>query len=170
MLEILSSQLLFISLLGENPVLILAYILPVAIMLYKKKHLKTALVVLLTPVSILYSVFLKTLFKWSRPQEAAERYLENFEKYGFPSTHVIFYVTFWGFLFYLSFKYVKKAKLLLHIIRWTSVYMMVSVGSSRIFLEAHFIKDVIGGYLFGLLFLLSLIWLDKKLGELPTKD
>jgi len=170
MLEILAHQLEFISNLGKNPLIILLFISIIAIFLLFQRHYKTALVAVLTSVSLFYSFYLKQLFRHERPVNSVGKHYLSFDVYSFPSTHVLFYTTFWGFVFYLTYKYKKEAKLLPHIIRWAAVYMIVSIGSSRLFLGVHFLKDVIGGYFFGLLFLLLLIWLDKKLDKVITKD
>lgn len=164
-----SHQLKFISEIGENIIVVFLCILFTVILLIIKRYYSSALVAALTSASYLYSVYLKGLFKLQRPEYALTTYHSLFNKYGFPSSHVIFYTSFWGFLFYLTFKYEKRAKLFLHCLRWVSVYMMVSVGSSRIFLGMHYLKDVVGGYFFGFLFLLILIYLDKKLDKVFTK-
>jgi len=170
MIEILAHQLEFVSNFGKNPLIILLFICLIAFFLISQRHYRTALVVILTSVSLFYSFYLKQLFQHMRPVNSLEKHYLSFDVYGFPSTHVLFYTTFWGFIFYLTYKYAREAKLLSHIIRWAAAYMIISIGASRLFLGVHFLKDVIGGYLFGLLFLFLMIWLDKELHKVLTKD
>ena len=87
-----------------------------------------------------------------------------------PSSHVLFYTVFWGFLLYLSLKYKKENKLFYTFIEILSGYFIVFIGVSRIVLNAHYLKDVIGGYIFGLIFLFTLILIDKKTQNMLTKN
>lgn len=163
-------QLEFISTLGSNPVVIFSLISIVAYFLVKKRHFYTSLIMVLTSASLFYSTFLKSLFQQQRPLLAPTEHYWNFDIYGFPSTHVLFYTSFWGFIFYLSYKYVEESKLSWHVARWISAYMIMTVGASRVYLGVHYIKDVIAGYIFGLLFLLLLVWIDGFLEKSVIKD
>jgi len=170
MFEFLAHQLQFISNLGKNPLTIFISICTVTLFLIKQKHFKTALVSVLTSISLFYSFYLKQLFQQLRPENALNAHYLPFDIYSFPSTHVVFYTTFWGFIFYLTYKYTKEAKLLLHVVRWVAVYMIVSIGASRLFLGVHYLKDIVGGYFYGLLFLTLLIWLNKEFDKMLTKN
>ena len=104
MLGFLAHQLEFVSGLGKDPFIILFFIFLVVLYLMRQNHFKTAFVAVLTSVSLFYSLYLKQLFQHTRPLNSLEKHYFSFDIYSFPSTHVLFYTTFWGFIFYLNYK------------------------------------------------------------------
>ena len=168
--NLITNQALIISGFVDYIFVTIVFFIAVFAFLIKNKHYSSGMVFLLSSVSLLYSFFLKQTFKYPRPYTADMKMLFNFDIYGFPSTHVLFYTVFWGFIIYLTFKYNKRHKILINIIRWLSIYFLVTVGLSRVWLGYHFFQDVAAGYIFGLIFLLLLIWLDRKLEKIFSKN
>lgn len=82
-------------------------------------------------------------------------------KQSFPAGHVESYVAILGFLWYLSYTLLPKhtAARLVEL----SVYgtMIAFIGLSRVYVGEHWLSDVIGGYLFGGIWL----WLTIRLYE-----
>ena len=136
-----------------------------------KGDLVRLLCVGLNILSGFYSNFLKGLFQKPRPIGYTppgpikwQRVLAN-EDFSFPSTHVIFYTAFFGYLFYLTFKLKGVDGIVRHVIRYISIIMILVVGVSRILSGAHFVRDIVYGYIFGLIYLLFVIGVEKVLEQ-----
>lgn len=119
----------------------------------------------------LYSAVLKSVFKLGRPEGYLpeglipwERILKS-EIYSFPSTHTVFYTAFFGYLIYLSYSIKGLDKLTRHAVRIFSAVMVLLVGGSRVLLGAHYIRDVVAGYIFGLVYLGLLIAGERFLAQ-----
>jgi membrane-associated phospholipid phosphatase len=112
-------------------------------------------------LAALGSTGLGTLVKFivHRPRPTADLVLvfRTLDSYSFPSGHVLFYTAFFGFLLFLTYSLLKPS-----FTRGLALVILagfiVLVGPSRIYLGGHWASDVIGGYLFGSLWLtLSII-------------
>jgi undecaprenyl-diphosphatase len=79
----------------------------------------------------------------------------------FPSGHVLFYISFYGFLLYLCLVLVKKGTLKF-IYVGILISLLVLIGLSRIYLGAHWFSDVMGAYLLGFLWLTFLSYIYKR--------
>ena len=78
------------------------------------------------------------------------------KSYSFPSAHVMLYVSFFGFIWYVvytMFKRSLKRSLLLGFLGG----LITLVGVSRIYLGQHWASDVMGAYLLGGLLLVGII-------------
>ncbi|PWU24008.1 hypothetical protein C5B42_00930 [Candidatus Cerribacteria bacterium 'Amazon FNV 2010 28 9'] len=75
----------------------------------------------------------------------------------YPSGHVFDFIMVWGTIFTLrqSFTKNKKAHQIIGVI---ALSLIILIGQARISLGAHWFTDVIGGYLFGIAWLLILRW------------
>ncbi|SFK23474.1 undecaprenyl-diphosphatase [Halobacillus dabanensis] len=99
------------------------------------------------------TTFLKVTFGRERPEILAEYDGTGFS---FPSGHTTGSVVFYGFLIYvIVVSPLKKAwKLLINSVLGLLILL---VGLSRVYLGVHFLSDVLGGFLFGLTWLLICI-------------
>jgi len=104
------------------------------------------------------NVLVKDLVQRPRPTPNLVNVFANLHSYSFPSGHVMFYLGFFGFIWFLAFTLLKpslKRSLLLVFFG----ILIVSIGVSRIYLGEHWASDVLGSYLLGSLTLVAIIQL-----------
>jgi len=73
--------------------------------------------------------------------------------YSFPSGHAVISVAFFGFITYFLLQYIGAWRNRLNI-SFAVIMLIAAIGFSRLYLGAHFLSDVIGGYLLGMLWLI----------------
>lgn len=120
------------------------------------RYKKEALFIVLTSLSGLLSTLVKILINRPRPLAPLVRVIEKTEQQSYPSGHVIFYTTFFGFLTLLMYLLKQLPKGLRVSITVLSLFLVFSVPFSRIYLGAHWFSDVLGGFLLGMLLLIAL--------------
>jgi len=148
----------FFTLLGEDYV----YMSLIAVMYWcinKRGAVKTAYILL---ACAYLNYWLKMSFKMDKPPSEYRIILKDDISYGFPSGHMQTAVTFWG---WLGFKSQKSWMHLLFLI------LISLIGLSRIYLGVHYFGDVLGGALFGAVFLIGTYktapYLEDKLNSIP---
>lgn len=106
----------------------------------------------------LLNTLIKLVIRRPRPDETLVEVFDKLGTYSFPSGHVMFYVSFFGFLLFLSFTLTRRP-----LWRWLSVALLlalvVGVGPSRMYLGDHWASDVLGGYILGSI----ILWLAVRL-------
>lgn len=150
--DFLRGPLIAVSYLGKYPVfqILIAVIL---LFLVSKKMNRAAVILLLAMISEGFlSYYLKQFIHEARPQASLVQVFEKLNDFSFPSGHAFSFTVLFGFCAYLSHKFIKFICLL----------MIVSVGVSRIYLGEHFVSDVLGGYLLGLILLYAAVKLYNK--------
>lgn len=95
---------------------------------------------------------LKRIVRRQRPAESRVRVLRLIKEPSFPSGHVMFYVSAFGFLMAAALANLRPSALR-HAIVAAGASMIALVGASRVYLGAHWPSDVAAGYLFGGLYL-----------------
>ena len=108
---------------------------------------------------------LKMIFRRQRPLDM----LINETGYSYPSGHSFVSIVFYGFIIYLiiNSKIEKKKK---YIITGLLSLLILTIGTSRIYLGVHYPSDVLGGFAGGLLYLLIFIKIYRKYGEKNEKE
>ncbi|RJR26487.1 phosphatase PAP2 family protein [candidate division WWE3 bacterium] len=161
-------QLRFISNFGESLLFMVPLALLLSAFLLKIKKINEGLLVLVSLLSYPYSVILKHLFQIHRPDTAS--YTDLINKFSFPSSHVVVYTVFFGYLLYITLRNPGIDKFVRFFIVLFSIYFISLVGVSRVVLGEHWVSDAIGGYLFGAVYLVILIYLDIRLHKSMTKN
>ena len=122
------------------------------------QYQREALFVLLTFFTDALGVFLKEFVARPRPETPLVTVYQIIEGYSFPSGHVLHYVVFFGLLF-VFMVVIKSLPFAVRVgIGTLSLFLILTISVSRVYLGSHWASDVIGGYLFGSLMLLALLW------------
>jgi membrane-associated phospholipid phosphatase len=102
------------------------------------------------------NVLVKDLVRRPRPPVNFVHVFQILDSYSFPSGHVMFYVGFFGCIWFLAYTLLKRSLLrTLLLIFFGSLIALV--GISRIYLGQHWPSDVLGAYLLGGIILAVLI-------------
>ncbi|HEY3475046.1 MAG TPA: phosphatase PAP2 family protein [Anaerolineales bacterium] len=122
----------------------------------------TALVAAFVPGFV--NLLVKQMIGRPRPAGDLVDVISILDSYSFPSGHVMFYVGFFGFLYFLAFTILKHS--------WMRTLLLIFFGSlilfvgvSRIYLGHHWASDILGASLLGglsLVFILQFYRWGKK--------
>jgi membrane-associated phospholipid phosphatase len=158
-----------VSLLGDGWVPLILVLAVAAVYALRKKWVAAVFVVATLSAGLLAGI-LKVLVGRPRPPVLAISpydFFPSFNTYAYPSSHVLFFVVFYGFLAYLSWLYLAGRA------RWISISvcaaLIVLIGPSRILLGEHWVSDVIGSYIIGTLWLIILILLYQATLHLRSR-
>jgi len=165
--EFLNTIFLWITLLGRAQS-ILVFLLATLLILWiwKRREYIIPLMLVVTG-SELFTFLAKFAFHRARPDVGL--YAES--SFSFPSGHATSAAAFYGFLTYIFVRNLKGWKMKVNTL-FAGIFIIVSVGFSRLYLGVHFTSDVWGGYLVGFLWLIigiSLVeWLQSKKLSAPS--
>ena len=114
----------------------------------------TLFATLLPPI---INVIIKETIQRPRPTIDLVEVFHILDSYSFPSGHVMFYVGFFGFMWFLVYTLLKRSWLRTALLVLLGTFIAL-VGASRIYLGQHWASDVLGAYLLGSLTLVVNIW------------
>jgi membrane-associated phospholipid phosphatase len=138
-----------ISAFGSEVVLLLGLVL-LALFIWQRRWGAATLLVLVTLGAQVLNDILKGLFQRTRPAPLVS--FIDAQQWSFPSGHAMIAAAFYFYLGYLAWRLVRGW------LRWLIVgcllVLVVAIGVSRIYLNAHYLSDVLAGYLAGFL------WVD----------
>lgn len=105
---------------------------------------------------------IKQLFGRARPTADLVRVARQFNHESFPSGHVVFYTVLFGFITYLMYRHWTLPNWLRYPIGTFCLFLISTVGISRMYLGAHWFTDVTAGFVLGLLLLIGLVvWYNR---------
>lgn len=145
-----------------KPVVAAAMVFIVAAIFWLLKYYRETIFVLLTPVAALINALVKILVDRPRPSDTLVKVLDRELDPSFPSGHVVFYVVFFGFLIAAMFMTPKIPRWIRILVGLFSLFMIIAISFSRIYLGAHWATDVLGGYLLGFILLSILLYFYLK--------
>ena len=120
-----------------------------------KKNNKYKYISINLALAFLFNQILKNIFRRTRP---LFKHLVKESGFSFPSGHAMVSFCFYGLIIYFIHKSNLKHKRIYEILL---IVIIVLIGLTRIYLGVHYFSDIIGGFLFGLLYLLLFIRLLK---------
>ena len=111
--------------------------------------------------STLLTATIKYLVGRPRPGSDAVDVIASASGHSFPSGHVLFYVTFFGFLAYVAYALLRRG-LLRRTLLAVFILLIVLIGPSRIWMGQHWISDTLASYTLGFAYLVMLIELYSR--------
>jgi undecaprenyl-diphosphatase len=122
------------------------------------KYYRESIYMIVTPISALIGSLVKLIVNRPRPTTDLVQVLANETEASFPSGHVLFYTVFFGLLFVLLIFTPKIPKAIRYLLQGASLFLIASVSFSRVYLGVHWVTDTVGGYLLGLIILVSFLY------------
>jgi len=158
-----------VSFLGDGWVPVFLVFAVAAICALRRRWIEAIFVIATLSAGALAGV-LKALVGRERPPAFAmspSDLFPSFNTYAYPSGHVLFFVVFYGFLAYLSWKYLTGRARLISLS--VCAALIVLIGPSRLILGEHWVSDVVGSYIIGTLWLIILILLYEMVLHWRTR-
>jgi len=120
-------------------------------------------------ISISTLAFMKGLkFLFNRPRPLIPL-LKEVPGLSFPSGHAFASFVFYGMLVYIVYREVKNKWL-----KWILIillgFMIFAIGLTRVYLRVHYASDVLAGFCFGLMSLVILLWLLRRIEKFNAKE
>jgi undecaprenyl-diphosphatase len=147
----------FISVFGNSWTPYALTALVAIVFLVFKRRSEAAGLVLSVAGSALINSTLKILISRPRPSRELIPIYRDTVTQSFPSGHVTFYVCFFGFLFFVAYALLRRGTLLRRLALTLTGLPVLLIGSSRVYLGAHWPSDTLGAYLW------SGVWLAFSL-------
>lgn len=160
-----------ISDLGFFPGNVITYAVVAGVLYLLDLRIAAVLAVASSLLASLAGGLLRVLIGRPRPSPSLVHVATHISSFGFPSGHVIHYTTLFGFCFYVVLTTWRSSPLR-NLTLAALALLVILVGPSRVYLGAHWPSDVLGGYLFGAVWLVGTVELYlvliSRLG--PTWD
>lgn len=151
-----SSLMSFASFFGNGIMMVISVVF-VSLLFYVRHFHRESKFVLAVLIPDFLNILIKLLIDRPRPTLEDAIISANFHQSSFPSGHVVHYVVFFGFLIAVMIVKKKIPKFYRLTIGFFSAFLIFGVSLSRIYLGAHWVTDVIGAYLFGVIYLAILL-------------
>jgi undecaprenyl-diphosphatase len=97
-----------------------------------------------------------------RPDASLIEVMRHYDHNSFPSGHVVFFTTFFGFLLFLSYVLLKRSPLRTAALIVLGLLIGL-IGVSRVYIGAHWPSDTVGAYLVGGVWLMLMIEVYRRL-------
>jgi undecaprenyl-diphosphatase len=156
-----------VSDLGYPPLHVVAYVAVFVACCAARRYLEAVLAVASSLLAGLVGAGIRALVGRPRPAATLVRVARRIGGYGFPSGHVIQYVTLFGFACYVVLV-TWRGGVPRAVLATVLAALVVLVGPSRVYLGAHWPSDTLGAYLLAGLWLAGTVEvhlaLERRLG------
>lgn len=115
-----------------------------------------------TQIAMPLTSVIKVMIHRPRPTEDLVRVYSTIQEYGFPSGHVVFFTTLFGFAFFLIYVHLPRAPGRAFLLALLATPILL-IGISRVYLGYHWPSDVLGGYALAAAVLVPYCWLYARL-------
>ena len=149
-----------ISWLGFSPQSVVITVLIILLILGLGLQWEALVALIAALLSIGLNVLVKDLIMRPRPAAALVHVLATLKDFSFPSGHVMYYTSFFGFLVFLAFTLLKPSLKRTLLVVFFGLLVLL-IGISRIYVGEHWASDVLGAYLLGTLTLVAIIQLYR---------
>ena len=147
----------YLTSLGDVQILLPLSIIIIAVLVYSKRYKHGAIASLALILGISSSELLKYLIQRARPENA----LMKLTDYSFPSGHALMSTIFF-FLLYFLYKENLKNKFRRKIFLSICIILPILISFSRLYLNIHWLTDVIAGMIIGIFWALLFTRIDKN--------
>lgn len=145
----------FLTFLGGD-VIVIGTVLISSVFLWKKQRSQALFFLFTVMMGFAMNLTVKQLV--ARPRPANPLYHEMF--YSFPSAHAMTSFIFYAVLVFGIFHYTRKKRLSL-IMGLVMIVLVGFIGISRIYLGVHYPSDVLGGFVAGFWWVVTVLLIEK---------
>ena len=138
----------------------IASILALSLVLWLTRRRADAVAALLLLVAEASGFGLKELV--DRPRPEFSLLTSSPQNLAFPSGHAMHAALLFGLMIVMAEDLVQSVRLR-RAVQGTLALMVMACGASRVYLGVHWPSDVLGGFFIGALFLVSILWVRKRL-------
>ena len=137
--------------------------LAVALWLFGRRRQAVLLVVGLAALALLQSG-IKELVDRPRPTADLVELRAGFSSPSFPAGHVMSPTVLYGFVLYLALALKLPLVVWAALVGWIA-FVLVLTGAANVYVGVHWPSDVVGGYAWGAVLALSLVYADRALSN-----
>ena len=161
---LLNRVMIFITTLASPSYLFFLSLFLFAVLMYKKRGYQALLLFFGITGGLVLEFLIKQIIQRTRPENS----LIEVSGYSFPSGHATLAIIFFSVLLY-SFKDDIKNTAMKYGFIAGNILLFLLIGFSRVYLQVHWLSDVIAGFALGLFWLTLLILVFKILISLSKK-
>ncbi len=159
----LTRIMFFITSIGGTISMLVLSLLVLGFLAYKKRWQSIFLFAVGMGGGLISELLLKMLVHRARPENALAQEIG----YSFPSGHATLAIIFFSLLIYIFRDDIKK-ELWKHVFIISCIFIALLIGFSRVYLNVHWLSDVIGGFALGVLWLSITIAVSKAMFKTKT--